>query len=87
MDSKIFELLENHDYELAITKIINIIVEICNEYNSISKNQNDKFPNEEDNNYYSNNDYIKMEKQTIKLNTQRNFYDKLLKEITSKILE
>jgi hypothetical protein len=87
MDSKIFELLENHDYEPAITKIINILVKICNEYNTILKNQSDKFPNDEDNNYYYDNDYVKIDKKIIQLNTQRKFYDKLLKEITTKILE
>jgi hypothetical protein len=87
MDSEIFELLENHDYEPAITKIINIIVEVCNEINILNHNESDKFPNDDDINYHNNNDYNSMDKQIIKLNTQKNFYNKLLDEITSKLLE
>lgn len=87
MDSEIFEFLENHDYEPAINKIINIIVELCNDYNTLMAIQSEKFPNDEDINYHSNNDYIKMDKQIIKINQQKNMYEKLLNEITSKILE
>ena len=87
MNSEIFELLENHDYESAINKIINIIVELTNEYNTITARQMEKFPDDENINYYDNNDYIKMDKQIIKLNQQKNLYDKLLKELTNKILE
>jgi predicted membrane-bound dolichyl-phosphate-mannose-protein mannosyltransferase len=87
MDTVIFELLENHDYEQAINKIIDIIVELSNEYNILTARQREKFPDDENINYYDNNDYIKIDKQIIKLNQQKNFYDKLLKELTNKILE
>ena len=87
MDTVIFELLENHDYEQAINKIIDIIVELSNEYNILTARQREKLPDDENINYYDNNDYIKIDKQIIKLNQQKNLYDKLLKELTNKILE
>jgi hypothetical protein len=84
MNSEIYDLLEDHKYNLAIKKIINKIVRLSSKCNVKEMLLSEKFPNESN----FNNDYVLMNEEIIKLNTKIYFLKQLLfKQLTGKILE